>query len=128
MSRKDERIQSMQLIYAMDVQNNYEKFDENFILLGMEEPSVYQSDLLNYYLENKQTIDDRINDALKAWTVDSLNKVDLAIIRLSATEIIYMKDIPNSVSINEAVEIAKTFGDDKSPQFINAILKHFVSN
>ena len=55
-------------------------------------------------------------------------KTDLAILRIAVCEMIYMDDIPDSVSINEAVEMAKKFGDDDSPKYINGILSSIEKN
>ncbi len=70
---------------------------------------------------NEQALDDLIARHA-GWEIDRLSKVDLAILRLALYEHLYMPDIPTGVSINEAVELAKTFGDDGSPAFINGLL------
>ncbi|AXU27175.1 TPA: transcription antitermination factor NusB [Clostridioides difficile] len=75
--------------------------------------------------ENHDKIDELINKYAKNWTVDRMPKVDVSILRLSVCEIFYL-DTPNKVSINEAVELAKIYCDDKSPKFINGILGSVV--
>nr|UWI51238.1 transcription antitermination factor NusB [Clostridioides difficile] len=75
--------------------------------------------------ENHDKIDELINKHAKNWTVDRMPKVDVSILRLSVCEIVYL-DTPNKVSINEAVELAKIYCDDKSPKFINGILGSVV--
>ena len=72
--------------------------------------------------DNIDTIDQNITSHLKDWTLDRLSKVNLSILRLAMCEILYADDIPYQVSINEAVDIAKKFGDDDSPAFINGVL------
>lgn len=72
-------------------------------------------------------IDAVINSLAKGWSVPRLSKVDLAILRLAVYEIEY-SDIPDKVSVNEAVELAKEFGEDKSPSFINGVLGSVVRN
>lgn len=59
---------------------------------------------------------------MKDWTMERISKVNLSILRLAMCEILFMEDIPFQVSINEAVELAKKFGDDDSPSFINGVL------
>lgn len=76
---------------------------------------------------NIDNIDDTINKSAKGWSVSRLSKVDLAILRLAVYEILY-SDIPDKVSVNEAVELAKEFGEDKSPAFINGVLGSVVRN
>lgn len=70
-------------------------------------------------------IDDKISSALSNWKIDRLSKVDLAILRLAATEILYIEDVPYKVAVNEAVEIAKQYGDNSSPSFVNGVLSAF---
>lgn len=72
--------------------------------------------------ENIEVLDEHIEKYLKNWTLNRLAKVDLAILRLCSYEILFSNEVPNNVAINEAVELAKKYGDDKSPAFINAIL------
>lgn len=67
-------------------------------------------------------VDDRISALSREWRLERLAKVDLAILRLAVFELLYAPDIPASVSINEAVELAKTFSTGESGRFINGIL------
>ncbi|WP_027701588.1 transcription antitermination factor NusB [Metaclostridioides mangenotii] len=76
--------------------------------------------------ENRLNINRLINKYAKNWTVDRMPKVDLSILRISICEILYM-NLPNKISINEAVELAKIYCDDKSPKFINGILGSIVN-
>ena len=76
---------------------------------------------------NKSTIDELISKYAKNWTINRMAKVDLAILRLAVCEILYVPNIPTKVSINEAIELAKLYCDDKSPKFINGILGSVVN-
>ncbi|CEP81692.1 transcription antitermination factor NusB [Paraclostridium sordellii] len=76
---------------------------------------------------NKSTIDELISKYAKNWTINRMAKVDLAILRLAVCEILYIPNIPTKVSINEAIELAKLYCDDKSPKFINGILGSVVN-
>ena len=67
-------------------------------------------------------IDALISGNLSGWEIDRINKADLAVLRLAIYEMIHEDDIPSRVSINEAVELAKTYGADDSFQFVNGIL------
>lgn len=67
-------------------------------------------------------IDDRINAVAKGWKTKRMGKVELAIIRLAVYEIEYDDDIPTGVAINEAVELAKKYGTEDAPSFVNGIL------
>ena len=76
--------------------------------------------------EKLEEIDGMINEKSKGWSTDRMGKVDLTIIRLAVYEMKYDDTIPEGVAINEAVELAKKFGQDESAGFINGVLAKFV--
>lgn len=71
-------------------------------------------------------IDAKVNANSKGWKTHRMSKVDLTVIRLGAFEILYDEDVPTSVAINEAVELAKKYGSDESPAFVNGVLAKIV--
>jgi N utilization substance protein B len=73
-------------------------------------------------IENINAVDSMIEKHLKNWDFSRLNRVDLAILRISAYALMYQKDTPVSVVINEAIGISREFGTDESFRFINGIL------
>ena len=82
---------------------------------------------ISSFLDNKELIDSEISQVLSdKWTVKRLAKIDLALIRTAITEIKYL-EIPYKVAINEALELAKKYSDEKSSSFINGILKDYVN-
>ena len=82
---------------------------------------------ISSFLDNKDLIDSEISQVLSdKWTVKRLAKIDLSLIRTAITEIKYL-DIPYKVAINEALELAKKYSDEKSSSFINGILKDYVN-
>lgn len=97
--------------------------------LGIEDvvDKTYMIKICNLLKENNDKINELINKYAKNWTIERMPKVDLAILKLSICEILFMEEIPNKVSINEAVEIAKVYCDDKTPKFINGILGSVVN-
>lgn len=78
--------------------------------------------------EKIQEIDEIILSKLKNWSIQRIAKVDLAILRLSIYEINFMNDIPVKVSVNEAVELAKTYGNNDSRVFVNGVLAKVIEN
>lgn len=76
--------------------------------------------------KNITEIDEKINGVAKGWKTDRMGKADLAILRLAVYEMLYEEAIPVKVAINEAVELAKIFGGDDSPAFVNGILAKLV--
>lgn len=71
-------------------------------------------------------IDEMINEKTLGWDTERMAKVDLTIIRLAVFEIKFDEDIPTGVAINEAVELAKKFGQDGSASFVNGVLAKFA--
>lgn len=91
-----------------------------------EESAEYISKKSSNIIERIDEIDGMINGRAKGWTTQRMGKVDLAILRLAVYEILFDDDVPSSVAINEAVELAKKFGQDESPSFVNGVLAKFV--
>ena len=79
-------------------------------------------------LKNLVQIDDTIQSALTDWNLRRLHIADLSILRAGSYEMLYLEDIPPIVSINEAIELAKKFGSEDSPRFVNGILDQIKKN
>lgn len=75
---------------------------------------------------NETALDEKIESFTRGWTVSRLSKVSLSILRLAAYEILFDKEIPASVSINEAVELAKKYGTAEDAPFVNGVLGSLV--
>lgn len=78
-------------------------------------------------LTHLDTIDDKIKKSAKEFPIDKINKVDLAILRQAIYELLIEKKEPKKVVIDEAIELAKEFGGDTSPAFINGVLGNIIS-
>lgn len=90
---------------------------------GVEEKELaYIKNKTQAVIESMDELDAVINEHSKGWKVDRLGKTELAILRLAVYEILKDDDIPKSVAINEAVELAKMYSSDEAPRFINGIL------
>lgn len=86
-------------------------------------PSAYAERLLRGVEEHREEIDDQLRTASENWTLSRMPAVDRALLRMAACEMLYVDEVPLSVSINEAVELAKRFGGgDDSHRFVNGIL------
>ena len=72
------------------------------------------------------SIDARLNTAISGWKLNRIGKVDITILRLAAYEMKYDDTIPVKVSVNEAVELAKKYGGDSSPSFVNGVLARMI--
>ena len=78
--------------------------------------------LVSGTIENLSDLDRLIEKSVKNWKLERLARVDLAILRIAVFEMLFQKDIPARVTINEAIEIAKSFGSDDSYKFVNGVL------
>ncbi len=92
------------------------------------EPDEFVTRMVEGVISNLAHLDQTIEAHLKDWRKNRLSRVALTILRMAIYEIQYMDDIPDSVSINEAVELAKIFGNDKDAPFINGVLGNVVRN
>ncbi len=86
----------------------------------------YMQEKFEKIREKLPQIDEKLNKVSKGWKTSRMAKVDLAILRLAVYEAVYDEEVPVSVAINEAVELAKKFGGDDSPSFINGVLGRLV--
>jgi len=126
MSRKKARETAFKLIYQTDMNDDVAEeqlsifYTENNI---DEKSKSYINNVVLGVAKSKGDIDNDLKKYLAAaWTIDRIAKVDLAILRLAYFEIKNIEDVPKGVAINEAVELAKTYGDDQAGKFINGIL------
>lgn len=133
MNKSEIRKIAFELIYSIISQNikndEYEEYINTFIE-GQEIDDnriiKYIEDIANGIKENDENIISQIKECLTSeWSIERISKIDISILKIAIYEILY-KNIPYKVSINEAVELAKTFGDDKSPSFINGVLASIV--
>jgi transcription antitermination factor NusB len=88
----------------------------------------YLKEVFDSFLLNRDNIDDIIQKSSTSWDIKRIAKVDLSILRVAITEILYLSDIPDKVSINEAIDLAKKYGDENSYKFVNGLLGKIVKN
>ena len=127
MTRRQLRERIFKMLFRVEFYENEEIPEQLLAFLTDEEP-IAEEDAK--YIEEKflkikeliPSMDEAINASVKGWKTTRMSKVDLAIIRLAYYEMKYDDDVPSPVAINEAVELAKIFGTDESPAFINGVL------
>jgi N utilization substance protein B len=124
MQRKQARENAFMLIFE-SVCKKDETAEEIFTkateLRGLEYDG-YVTDVFFGAYENAEVIDQRMEKHLKGWKKERISPVSMAILRLGFYEMLYMADIPSKVTINEAIELAKKFDDEKSYSFVNGVL------
>ena len=132
MSRRELREQIFKLLFRVEfntldeMQDQHDLFFEENEFAFKPENESYISEKTKKIIGKIKDIDDAINKEAKGWTTDRMGKVDLTILRLAVYEIRYDDDVPTSVAINEAVELAKKFGRDESAGFVNGVLAKFA--
>lgn len=132
MSRKKARDNAFKCIYELEFIKDKNLDD---ILLNCYEENnnsegekQYIQMVLKGVKENIEKIDNIILSKLKNWSLDRIAKIDLAILRLAIYEIIYVDSIPDKVSANEAVELAKTYGNNDSKSFVNGVIAKVIED
>ena len=128
-SRRKGRIIAFQSIFAWDFTRcdndillDFQWLDESKRSKLDEETITFSKLLIAGTIDKIAEIDESIKKKLEHWDFKRLAKVDLAILRMSVYSLIYQKDIPPSVTIDEAIDIAKEFGNNESYRFINGVL------
>lgn len=136
MSRKTAREVAFKIIFASNFQNEEITPEDMMDALLKEtenhddvnqEDMLYIKDVVHGVYQNMESLDEKIKNHLKGWTMERICKTDLAILRLAIYEVLYREDIPFKVSVNEAVELAKAFSEDNSPSFVNGVLAEVIS-
>jgi N utilization substance protein B len=87
-----------------------------------EENAVFVRELVNGAIQHKDEIDNKVKKFAPAWPLEQMAMVDRNILRLAIFEILFDNKVPVKVAVSEAVELAKTFGSESSPKFINGVL------
>lgn len=129
MARRKSRILAFQALYSWDV-NNISVGD--LLEFAWVEPTTleklgddnlsFSRMLISGAIENIERIDEVIKQHLANWDFARLNRVDLAILRMSVYPLLFQSDMPATIIIDEAIDISKEYGSDDSYKFINAIL------
>ncbi len=133
MTRRKLREQIFKLLFRIEFNTPEEMNEQCSLFFSEGDDSFDETD--EEYIQSKydaliarlDDIDKAINDRTKGWTTERMSKVDLTIIRLGVYEILYDDDVPESVAVNEAVELAKKFGQDESYSFVNGVLGNFLN-
>jgi N utilization substance protein B len=128
--RREGRELALQLLYALELnpiklQDMLQLFRENST--AAMEVRDFAEELVNGVAVNRDAIDKTIVKKSKNWAITRMDKVDLNILRMSVFELMFCDNIPRNVTINEAIEVAKKFGTEDSPSFINGMLDEIAN-
>ena len=130
MNRSQMRELAFKLLYQIEIQKENDEETVNIFFennnIEDEETRKYIKDVINGTSKNQEYIDNLISKNLKeGWKIERITKISLALLKLSIYEMIY-NEIPYKVAINEVIELAKKYGDESAPNFINGILASIV--
>ncbi|MFZ3577142.1 transcription antitermination factor NusB [Virgibacillus sp. DJP39] len=126
MRRHAAREKAFQLLFQIDLN----ELNPNQVLANHNETGEADSfleKLVQGVVEHKQQIDEKISNHLENWSIQRIASVEKTILRIATYEIDYLDEIPTNVSINEAVDLAKEYGDEKSGKFVNGVLKKIIA-
>ena len=129
--RRKARVLALQVLYEIDSCNHK---TEEVLTRTIQESSLpelttgFASKLVRGIVQNKQTIDDEIRRFASLFPLEQVAIIDRNILRLAVYEILFDGDVPVKAAVNEAVELAKAFGGDSSPKFINGVLGSVIAN
>lgn len=121
--RRKARKDALEILYEKEITRQpLDKIIENRVIARHDVPSDFAIRLVEGVLEHMQQIDEIISVQTDNWALERMPVVDRSLIRIGLYEMLYEEDIPISVSINEAVELAKIYGMEESSKFVNGIL------
>lgn len=131
MNRRKSREIATRLIFEMAINKEscmdiIENFRENTEEKIEDIDFEYVIKVLRGVSENEMYINETISKYLVKWKLERLPRMNLAILKMAAYEILFEEDIPNKVTVNEAIELAKQYGDDNAPSFINGVLNNLM--
>jgi len=124
-TRRKARSIALQTLYEIDsISRSAEAVVERLLAEGelSEENNAFVRELVSGVIQNKDEIDGNIKRFAPAWPVEQIAMIDRNILRLAIFEILFNNKVPVKVAVNEAVELAKSFGSDNSAKFVNGVL------
>lgn len=124
MKRHAAREKAFQLLFQLDL-NDIEPQSEEEEQTNQDE---FLQEVVTGVASNQQKIDMIIAENLQNWSLSRVATVERTILRIAVYEIHYLEEIPTKVSINEAVELAHKYGDEKSGRFVNGVLSRITEN
>ena len=135
-TRRRGRELALQALYQMDVTGGepssgagdlWRHFNEAGSAGAADDARTFAAELVNGVVGTRGRLDELIAASAAHWRLDRLSQIDRNILRIGTYEIIGRPDVPPSVAIDEAIEIAKRFGSEDSPTFVNGVLDHIAT-
>ncbi|RIJ63979.1 MULTISPECIES: transcription antitermination factor NusB [unclassified Rummeliibacillus] len=124
MKRREAREKALQTLFQLE--NTELTIQEAMEHVMEERTDAFYEKLVSGTVQHQSEIDTALAEKLENWSFDRIAKIERTILRLAAYELMYTPETPKSVVLNEAIELSKTFGDDKSSKFVNGVLSKFA--
>ena len=129
-TRREGRELALQALYSLDL-NPMETRESLRLLRENSRVGVavrtFAEELVAGVMENREALDKIIKGQSTNWSISRMTRVDINILRIATFELLFRSDIPKNVTMNEAIEVAKKFGTEESPAFINGILDEIAA-
>jgi len=123
MKRREAREKALQTLFQLE--NTQLTIEEAMShVLNGESDSFYEK-LVRGTTEQITQIDESLKTKLENWSLERLPKIERTVLRVAVFELLFMEDAPSKVVMNEAIELCKTFGDEKSSKFVNGVLSKY---
>ncbi len=123
MKRREAREKAVQTLFQLD--NTELSVDEAINYIVEEPANRFYEQLVRGTVQNKEAIDEILTEKLEHWSLDRLPKIERTVLRIAVYELLFNEEVPHRVVLNEAIELCKTFGDEKSGRFVNGVLSKF---
>ncbi|MDF2066367.1 transcription antitermination factor NusB [Bacillus sp. Cr_A10] len=123
MKRRKARELALQALFQLD---NHEISIEEAIGHVTDEQDTFLTMLVRGVIEHKEQIDASLTEKLENWSLSRLPKIERTVLRIAVFELMFTEETPAKVAINEALEICKVFGDEKSSRFVNGVLSKYT--
>ena len=132
MKRTEARQRALQALFQLDsTELTIEEAMQHALAVDEEteaKTNAFFEQLVRGTTENLEAIDASLNEKLENWTLGRLPKIERTILRLSVYELKFANDAPSKVVLNEAIELCKLFGDEKSSKFVNGVLSKYIDS
>lgn len=126
LNRRTAREKALKILFQLDINDNQLKVEIEE-LLNKKDSTPFLNEIVQGVAGNNKEIDAIIVEHLENWTIDRIASVERTVLRMSIFEIKFLDDIPVSVSINEAIELANKYGDENSGKFVNGVLSKIIN-
>ena len=124
MKRHEAREKALQVLFQLD--NTDLTVEEAMGHIKGQPTNAFYEKIVNGTAEHLEEIDAALEQQLEKWSLARLPKIERTVLRLAVYELLYMQETPSRVVLNEAIELCKTFGDEKSSKFVNGVLSKFT--